>query len=100
MVFIVPIFVFLSVLLIVMAIPALQTQPLRARMLRSIPIGDTQTFESEIDKPLLEKLFLPFLMWLGGFIGSKLPAQVLAETERRLQQAGYPLGLNLNSFML
>ena len=100
MLILIPIWVFLAVMLVMAALMAMQVQPLKSRLYQYTLQEELTAYEMDVAKPFLEKVLLPLLQRLGGLVGQMTPARVVADTEKRLQQAGYPLGLTINTFLL
>src|SRR5678815_4164424 len=92
--------VFMAVVLMVSAIASFRVRPVRGRLAQYSEGGNALfSYQENLGRPLLEKVLMPLFMRLGKLVGRHTPANVMADIEKRLRQAGQPYGLTLNSFL-
>ncbi|MBI4212891.1 MAG: type II secretion system F family protein [Chloroflexi bacterium] len=101
MILLVPILVFASVVFCVSAVVSLRAQPaLRGRLQQYVGGDEVSLYDTDLAKPLLDKLVWPLFQRTGALVGRMTPDNVTADIEKRLRQADYPLGMNVNTFVL
>jgi tight adherence protein C len=92
--------VFATVFCAAIGIVTSTQRPVQARLRQYAAHDDASPYDLMMAKPLAEKLLLPLLQRLGGFIQRLTPVQVVADVDKRLRQADHPFGLTVSSFLL
>jgi len=76
-----------------------EEDPLQARLAEFAARGETASLEEiELSQPISERVFLPFARKLGDFVTKFTPQNALQSTERRIELAGNPRGLEPATF--
>ncbi len=101
--FVIPTFIFLSVIYLFRAIHA-RFEPekvdIRGRLGQVIPTEEMQdTRQKELKKPLSERILLPILGKISGMVGRLLPSGLISSLEPRFVQAGSPGNLSVNEIL-
>lgn len=99
MIWLIPILVFTSITLAGAALTSFRAHPVRGRLQRLAPMSGIPTFETDLTKPLVEKVFLPVMQRAGRLALHFTPGEAISDLEKRLRQADYPLGFTVTSFL-
>jgi tight adherence protein C len=92
--------VFMAVILAASAVASLRVDPVRGRLATFSHPDPSFSYQQSLSRPLLEKVLFPLLQWLGRWVGRYAPGHVIGDIDRRLRQAGNPMGLSVNDFLL